>query len=382
VIKNTINQGNANNRFDTFMSKHILFTVTNDLTYDQRMKRICGSLANNGYRVTLVGRELKQSKPLQKLAFSQHRLKCICNKGALFYIEFNIRLFFYLLGKSVDVYGCVDLDTIMPVCTVSWMKRKPWTFDSHEYFTEVPELIGRNVVKKIWEFIASRSIHFADRAYTVSFSLAAMLEKQYERKFYVVRNVPMQKIESVMEADKHKEFQLIYQGDLNIGRGLEKYIMAMKSIQGHLLIVGDGPIINQLRKLVKVEQVESKVTFYGYVDADTLRLLTSQSHLGLNLLDNQSLSYYHSLSNKYFNYIHAHIPQLCANFPEYKMLNEELEVAMLIDYEVEAIVAAVNQLINDESLYIKLKRNCMLACDRFNWQNEEKQLIAIYDQIT
>jgi glycosyltransferase involved in cell wall biosynthesis len=64
------------------------------------------------------------------------------------------------------------------------------------------------------------------------------------------------------------------------------------------------------------------------------------------------------------------------------MLNEELEVAMLIDYEVEAIVAAVNQLINDESLYIKLKRNCMLACDRFNWQNEEKQLIAIYDQIT
>ena len=271
---------------------------------------------------------------------------------------------------------------MLPVCTVSWMRRKPWTFDSHEYFTEVPELIGRNVVKKIWEFIASRSIHFAERAYTVSFSLASVLEKRYQRKFYVIRNVPIQKNELAIGKDRHEKFQLIYQGDLNIGRGLENYIMAMKNIQCHLMIVGDGPIINQLRELVRVEQVESKVTFVGYVDAETLSLLTSQSHVGLNLLDNQSLSYYYSLSNKYFNYIHAHIPQLCANFPEYKMMNAEFEVAILIDNNVESIVNAIHKLINDELLYAKLKQNCVLACDRFNWQNEEKQLIAVYDQIT
>ena len=45
--------------------KHITFTVTTDLTYDQRMIRICTSLAAAGYAITLVGRKLQSSIPLK-----------------------------------------------------------------------------------------------------------------------------------------------------------------------------------------------------------------------------------------------------------------------------------------------------------------------------
>ena len=75
----------------------IYFTVTNDLTYDQRMNRICTSLAAHGYNVVLVGRRRKQSQPLRKEKYQQKRLRCWFQKGKVFYAEYNFRLFFYLL---------------------------------------------------------------------------------------------------------------------------------------------------------------------------------------------------------------------------------------------------------------------------------------------
>jgi uncharacterized protein (DUF302 family) len=75
--------------------KKIYFTVINDLSYDQRMQRICSSLASAGYDVTLVGRKLKSSKELKNQLFKQMRLKCFINKGKFFYLEYNIRLFLY-----------------------------------------------------------------------------------------------------------------------------------------------------------------------------------------------------------------------------------------------------------------------------------------------
>jgi hypothetical protein len=95
--------------------KKIIFTVTNDLNYDQRMQRICGTLADAGYDVLLVGRKLKTSLPLSKKITSSDLLKCWFNKGKFFYSEFNIRLFFFLLFKKMDCICAIDLDTIPPL---------------------------------------------------------------------------------------------------------------------------------------------------------------------------------------------------------------------------------------------------------------------------
>src|SRR5437667_9925928 len=88
--------------FSNYFVKRIYFTVTNDLTYDQRMKRICTSLAENGYDVVLVGRKLKQSLPLKKEKYKQNRIRCWFNKGKLFYFEYNLRLSNFLILKKMD----------------------------------------------------------------------------------------------------------------------------------------------------------------------------------------------------------------------------------------------------------------------------------------
>ena len=104
--------------------KKIYFTVTTDLTYDQRMIRICTSMAEAGYEVILTGRKKKGSIPLTEQPYRQKRLYTLFEKGKFFYIEYNIRLFFYLLTRQSDIFCAIDLDTILPVWIVSSLKKK------------------------------------------------------------------------------------------------------------------------------------------------------------------------------------------------------------------------------------------------------------------
>src|SRR5664279_4961064 len=112
----------------------ILFTVTNDLSYDQRMQRICSSLAAQGYTVELVGRQRPKSVALRVQPFGQKRLRCRFDRGIAFYAEYNLRLFAYLLTARYDAVCSIDLDTLAAGCCATLLRRKKRVFDAHEYF--------------------------------------------------------------------------------------------------------------------------------------------------------------------------------------------------------------------------------------------------------
>lgn len=131
--------------------KKIICTVTTDLVFDQRMRRICTSLSSAGYEVLLVGRKKKKSPELTNEKHSQHRIECWFEKGPLFYLEFNIRLFLYLINHKTDAVSSIDLDTILAGRLACLVKGYKQTYDAHEYFTEMEELADRKLVKKSLE---------------------------------------------------------------------------------------------------------------------------------------------------------------------------------------------------------------------------------------
>ncbi len=168
----------------------LLFTVTNDLTYDQRMHRICDSLARHGYTVQLIGRQRPQSVPLVTKAYGQKRLRCRFEKGFAFYAEYNLRLFVYLLTARYDAVCSIDLDTLAAGCCATLLRRKERVFDAHEYFTEVPEVVDRKLVRAFWGLVAWLCLPFYRHAYTVGPALAGILGEKYGLEFKVVRNTP------------------------------------------------------------------------------------------------------------------------------------------------------------------------------------------------
>ena len=364
--------------------KKILFAVTNDLTYDRRMYRICSALAATGAEVTLVGRRLKSSVVFTPGHFKGFRFRCWFNKGPLFYIEYNKRLFFTLLGQEFDIACACDLDTALAVRLAAWVKGKKSVYDAHEYFSEVPELTRRPAIKKIWEWIAKRTIPGFNACYTVGEELAVLMGRRYNVHFDVIRNIAPSPVsgKSVLQNAANEKI-LLYQGALNVGRGLEACIEAMVHLPDwKFWLAGEGDITEQLKELAKSRGVGENVVFLGWVKPDHIPQLMKQARLGINLREVGSLNDYYSLPNKFFDAIHAGLPSINMNYPEYVRIIKQYPCALLIEeVKVEKIVGAIQRLDQSPSLWQSMSDACAKAAKEFTWENESKRLVEIYGRL-
>ncbi len=357
----------------------LYFTVTTDLTFDQRMIRICNSLSSSGYDVVLVGRKLKKSIPLNQQKFQQIRISCFFEKGKWFYIEYNIRLFFFLLFKRMDCICAIDLDTILPIYYISKIKKVKRVYDAHELFCEMKEIVTRPAIYKLWKRIEKFTVPKFKNGYTVNKPIADEFNSMYNVDYAVIRNIALKRaIEILPKPEKY----ILYQGAVNEGRSFETLIPAMKEVGCKLIICGDGNFMEQAKKLVKENNLEEKVIFKGRITPDELRGITLQAYIGITLFDDRGLSNYYSLANRFFDYLHAGIPQLCVNYPVYRELNNQYPFAVLVDDISAANLAKeLNTLLNNETLYTDLQQNCLKAGNIYNWQEEEKKLIEFYKAI-
>lgn len=345
------------------------------------MARICQSLKKSGFEVLLLGRNKKDSKPLTKRDFQQVRLHCIFNKGFLFYAEFNLRVFIFLLRQQYRYTYAVDLDTILPAYLLFQIQNKKYIFDAHELFTETPELENRNFVKKIWNKIGKLCVPKAALALTVNKSLSGILSGQYGLPFTHVYNAPDMDLLSDYASTSKNKFRIIYQGVLNKGRGVELLINAMEYLPGaELVIVGEGDLSLYLRRLGSESPAADRIHFTGWLFGEDLLSMTRSSWLGVNILEAHSLNYYYSLANKFFDYIHAGIPAIHMSFPEYEMILRDYPVGVTIKhFDVDELVVAIKSLMENQSMYDKMVLACKDAKKIFNWQNEEKKFLAAFD---
>ncbi len=366
-------------------SKCIIAAVTNDLRQDQRMHRICHTLAQAGYKVTLAGRRtpynIRDSEKNQP-AYDRIWLPCRFQKGKLFYLEYNLRLWQYLMRQHFDAVCAVDTDTLPACYLAARLKGKPCVLDAHEYFSEVPELAGRPLEQWIWEAVARLLIPRLKYAYTVSNTLAEALTTRYGICFEVVRNLPLHSATPILNKPD-TPYIVLYQGMLNAGRGIEAMLEAMTHLKGvQFWIAGRGDLEKKLRRQAEPLVQAGKVVFHGFVPPEALHQLTRKAHLGINLLEDKGLSYRYSLANKALDYLQAGIPSLQMDFPEYRKLNQQYGVFVCLpDLRPDTIISAIQVLRENPSEYQRLVQNCWKAAQVLHWAEESKTLLQIYQRV-
>lgn len=368
--------------------KRVVISVTNDLSTDQRVDKVARSLQNGGFEVLLIGRLLPDSLKLDR-DYPYRRMQLIFRKGPLFYAEYNLRLFFTLLFQKTDILLANDLDTLLANFIASRVKGVPLVYDSHEYYTEVPELINRKRVQRFWQRIEGWIFPKLKHVYTVNESIANIYREQYNVPVHVVRNLPEEnEVAKILNREElglpDDKFVLVLQGaGINVDRGAEELIDAMAHLpECFLVIVGGGDVIEQLKLRTKELKIGGRVLFRSKMPYEEMMQYTLNADLGVTLDKDTNLNYRYSLPNKIFDYMKAGIPVLSSNLPELRRIIEEFEIGCIVaSHHPQVIAEAVEAIRTQPELHRQWKENTKFANSNLNWQNQEQELLEIFSEI-
>ena len=367
----------------------VISSATSDLISDQRVDRVCRTLSRMGFELCLVGRRKKSSPAMTKRLYETRRLNTFFEKGPFFYLEYNVRLFWFLLKEDADVLLANDLDTLPANVMASILKRIPLVYDSHEYFTEVPELVHRPLVRSVWKIIERLCIPFVDKAITVSDSIAQVYNDMYKVNFVTVRNFPEFVEYENLKANSQNDFHgtkgkkiLLYQGSVNVGRGLEEMIEAMQFLTEFVfIIIGDGDILNELKIQHEKLEWKERIQFLGRIPFENLQSLTIHADLGISAEKNIGLSYSYCLPNKVFDYVQAGVPVLLSNLAEMKKLNDKFGFGVVLEnHDAKNIARQIKDLFEDNALYSELIENVLKAKTELNWDKESDKIKKIFGE--
>lgn len=368
-----------------------IISVSNDLANDQRVHKLAESLLKFGYTPVLLGVRRKNSQKLAQRKYKTKRLRLPFHKGFLFYASYNIHLFFYLLFHKANVLISNDLDSLpanysaYKIKVLLSAKSVEIVYDSHELFTEVPELYNRKFVKNVWLKFEQFILPKLKKSYTVCRSIADYYNKKYNIEMYVVKNMPLcSKKRNISQnfnlklPENHKI--ILYQGALNVGRGIEQIIEIMPELKNVvLLIVGKGDIEHNLQEMVKTRKLQNKVIFTGSIPFEQLSAITMRADIGLVLQQEMGLSYHYALPNRLFDFIQAKVAVLASNQPEIKNIVNSEKIGLVVEnLNKKTLLTAVNQMINNDKLISEFKANMQKCAHKYCWESQEKVLRQIY----
>ncbi|MBE0651356.1 MAG: glycosyltransferase [Bacteroidales bacterium] len=371
------------------MAKRIIVSVINDLATDQRVKKVCGTLSEMGFEILLIGRRLKKSPEMDMRPYLVKRMKLVFTKGPLFYLEYQIRLFVLLLFLKADVLLSNDLDTLLPNYLISKMKDRPLIYDSHEYFTGVPELENHPLKRSIWKRIEKSIFPHLKHVFTVSDSIAKLYESGYRVLPQVVRNVPLKR-DLAMTTDRKslglpedKKIIILQGSGINVHRGAEELVEAMQFVPDDmlLLIVGDGDVIDILKQKAHDLKLDEKVVFKPRVPYDILMKYTAVADLGVTLDKDNNINYRYSLPNKVFDYIQVGIPVLSSELVEIKKLIEKYQVGTFIPcHDPKQIAMKLVEIFNNTEQLGTWRNNTKTAREELNWEKESEILKKVFQE--
>ena len=388
------------------MAKRVILSVTNDVFADRRVHKMAMKLHSLGCEVTIIGRRSRQK--IEKVSYAKIiRLRMLFKKKFCFYAEYNIRLFFFLLFRKVDILMPNDLDTLAANSLVAKIRSKKLIYDSHELFLESPEIVNRKSIKRFWSWVERVFIKNIYIGITVSPPILKHYKERYNKEFILIRNLPFLDEKPDRDIEMPSYFNhsniVLYQGSLNVGRGLETAIEAFSLIDNAILIlIGSGDIETELRELVKEQKLENKVFFTGRIPQDELVSYTYKAKLGLSIEEKLGKNYEYALPNKLFAYIHASVPVIVSDLPEMRKIVEHYKVGEVFKPELlteketlknnkvsdisnishKSVVLAqlISSMLDSPSKIEEYKNNCKSVATELCWEKETEILDTLIYQ--
>jgi len=343
----------------------IAMAVSNDLLTDQRVARHHRTLAEAGYDVVVVGKgELH----------TQHA------RGWRYYLELNLALARRLPAVGGDIVWANDTDTLAGCWLAAHRMNSKLVLDCHELFPEVPEIQHKPVVKWVWRTLERWLMPRCDARLTVCKSIADYYLQRYGLEMSVVRNLPESALQQPpRDTTPAKEKILLYQGRVNVGRGVDWAIDALEWLEDcRLTVAGDGDLLEEMKVYAASKPWADRITFTGRMTPEELHRLTPLADVGLVMLEDMGLSYHYALPNRIGDFVQAGIPIVVSDLPEMAAVVKQHNIGEVMPAPgARALADSIKKILargRDGYDFDTARRD-------MDWNNEKQQLIKIANKL-
>lgn len=262
----------------------------------------------------------------------------------------------------------------------------PHAHDCHELYLESTSL--RDIERRLLAPIERRYMRRADVIVIVNESIRREYAERYGVEGTVIRNCAEQgDMQSGQDlyglTGQLPDAQLVlYQGGLSVGRGLEVVVEAVAGFpdNAHLVMMGYGPLEQELRELSKAHEVEERVSFVAAVSPEQLLSTTASATVGLVPYQPVSVNNRLALPNKIFEYTAVGLPVVVSAIPELTRIADQ-GVGLTYDpFDPADLARAVSTLLSPGVL--EEAQVSSREWGRSNtWELEQQKLIEVWKQL-
>ncbi|WP_141047367.1 glycosyltransferase [Aliarcobacter cryaerophilus] len=373
------------------MKKQIVHILMTDYLLDSRVKNETVSLVNDGYELSvycLKSRIISNDELRENVLLK--RFGIIGNKYLTF-ISAYIAMFFYSMNKKIDLIHAHDLNSLPIAYLISFIKKVPFIYDSHELWSQSHHSIKLKFVLRIVGLMEKFFAKRATKIITVSDSIKEYLENYFcVNDIEVIRNIPSYTHMGNYNLLREKfnlpnEIKIcLYQGMISEHRGVSLIVKSAIEVCKNnnnvvFFFLGDGEHLDTFKKLIKENELDEKIFFLGRIEQDKLLKYTMSADIGIHAISNTCLNHEYCLPNKVFEYLHSNLVLVVTNLFELSKFIEENKIGLtFIDNDYLDLETKIIELLTNESLYLQYKDNVKNVASKLTWSNEYLKLRNIY----
>jgi glycosyltransferase involved in cell wall biosynthesis len=373
--------------------------------FDRRVWQEALALRDAGWQVSVIC-PVSECHPLETeeiegIAIYRHALPVEARGKIGFFFEYSVALvqelrLLFKIWRERDfkiIQACNPPDLLFLVVLPFKLFGKKFLFDHHDINPELFEAkFGRRGLI-YWLLVRLEKLTFMSADFVVSANetfrkIAISRGGKKPDDVIAVYSVPdksrMRRVAPNGALRRGKRFVLGYVGVIGDQDGVDHMVEAIdylvrvkKNTDLHAVVVGDGPALNSVRKVVKRLGLEDYVTFTGYLSGEAL--LSALSTFDIGIIPDPMNKYNDKISmNKVFEYGAFGIPSVSYGLTETRRLLGDAGI-FAAGKSPDHLGEAVYRLMTDDGL----RERCTVAAEAMNfcWEEEARKYVGAFERL-